>query len=49
MFTLHRGNVSYQIKKEFIHIYARDEFYNNVELVTTKNQIEIIYKLITKK
>lgn len=47
--NLHSGSIEYEIKKGYIHVYARDEFFNTVEIVLTKEQFNLLYKIITRK
>lgn len=49
MYIFHSGNISYEIKKGYIHLYVRDEFFNHVEVVATKEQLELFLKIILRK
>ena len=46
MFNLVSGSISYTIKKDFIHLYAKDSFGNQIEVVTTKEQLALFLKVI---
>jgi len=46
---LKSGKIDYQIKNGYVHLYVSDSTKNAIEVVATKEQIDLLFKIILRK
>ena len=46
--NLHGGKIQYEIKKGYIHLYVTDDFKNTVEIVSTKEELKFLLKILLR-
>jgi len=46
--NLHSGKIDYQVKNGYVHLYVTDDFKNSIEIVSTKEELKFLLKILLR-